>query len=299
MKTIEIMGFDGKPKEILTLSERTRVFYEKFPRDRFSWRMEQIPMSETNPVLAAIQNANPEAVKEILKSAPSSAFRKTVHFRCTLHDNVLNLDLGSASAYGEFQEYKDLERIESAAFSRMIALVAGIGVEDQDLLAQADAMLATQGSPKPKEDPKAQVRDGFSVTDTNKPKKETKPKKEDQAGDMETQLGESQSAEPTEAPKIAAQAASVGPETGFEEPEQEQTADSPATVDESVFFLLGQEAPKAAAIAAEFGLDADRLAQYLGSDSVKLRRLDKEAKKVANGSLTREQFVAMVNELCD
>ncbi|MBU2735923.1 hypothetical protein HAQ00_09340 [Acidithiobacillus caldus ATCC 51756] len=294
-KTITITGDDGIPKQIIALSERIQMFYEKFPRERYTWRMEQIPLQETNPVLAALANADPAAVKDILKVAPAAAFKRTVQFRCTLRDDLLGRDLGSATAYGEYYEYKDVERIESAAFSRMIALVAGIGMDDQDDLIQADALLCTKGNAKGgSQEPKAATRNpNFSLQNANAERAE---KGKQQPATQPT-------SEPH--PKAATESAATDPVVEVAGPEsptdgENATQEVDGQEHQSLFFLLPPDlAKEAARIAAQYDLDANALASHVGSDSVKIRRILKESKKVETGTLTREQFRAMVQEKCE
>lgn len=300
-KTLTIVGDDGVPKQILALSERTRMFYEKFPRERYSWRMEQVPLQESNPVLAALANADPAAVKDILKVAPAAAFKRTVQFRCTLRDDLLGRDLGSATAYGEYYEYKDVERIESAAFSRMIALVAGIGLDDQDELIQVDALLcAKENTNGGKKEPKAAEQNpNFSLADANAPRAAAKRQEAAAATSQNDQAQGLQSG--TDAAQTATVVATdaAGPESPVEESTTQQPkADGQAY--QSLFFLLPADlAKEAAQVAAEFELDANALASHVGSDSVKIRRILKESRKVQAGTLTREQFQAMVQEKCE
>ncbi len=298
-KKISIIGDDGQAKEILALSERVRIFYERFSRDRYSWRSELVPMEATNPLLAAISalNGAPEMVKDVLKMAPQGVLRQTVHYRCTLRDELLNRDIGSASAFGEYGGYKDLERIESAAFSRMLALVAGINADDLDAEIQED-MART-----------------FAPSQTTARKEAAIPAQFNMAAkNMQSPTGDGSQKPASVAVfpgrKPAAQKADseeqsstvAGPDAFDSEPGDKTTGkatDPNATEGDfrGFFFLLDEpEVDKAVALIHEYGLDASPLAAYIGSDKVKLRRILKESARVSAGSITADEFRALINE---
>ena len=300
-KKISIIGDDGQTKEILAFSERVRIFYEKYPRDRYSWRNEMLPMEATNPLLAAISalNGAPEMVKDVLKMAPQGSLRQTIHYRCTLRDELLNRDIGSASAFGEYGAYKDLERIESAAFSRMLALVAGINADDLDAEIQED-MTRTFAPSQVVERKDAVIPAQFNMAAKNAQTTTSTGDGSQKPASVAVFPGRKPVAQKTGSEETAGTVA--GPDAFDSAPEEkgpEKVTDPNATEGDfrSFFFLLDDPAvDQAVALIYEYGLDASPLAAYIGSDKVKLRRILKESARVSAGSITADEFRALINE---
>lgn len=300
-KKISIIGDDGQAKEILAFSERVRIFYERFPRDRYSWRSEMVPMEATNPLLAAISalNGAPEMVKDVLKMAPQGALRQTVHYRCTLRDELLNRDIGSASAFGEYGAYKDLERIESAAFSRMLALVAGINADDLDVEIQED-MARTFAPSRTTARKEASIPTQFNMAAKNTQSATPTGDGSQKPTSVAVFPGRKPAAHKADSEEQSSTIA--GPDAFDSEPGDkatEKATDPNATEGDfrSFFFLLDEpEVDKAVALIHEYGLDASPLAAYIGSDKVKLRRILKESARVSAGSITADEFRALINE---
>jgi len=283
-KKLSIIGDNGEVKEILAFSERVRIFYERFPRERYSVIMEIVPPGETNPFLQAVEmlRESPESLKEVMKLAPKGCFEKSAHYRCSLRDDFTKRIVGAADAFGEMNAYKDLERIQSAAFSRMLAIVCDINPDDLDgdiendieTMKQSGTFKSNTGSIKSATPVAHQSTKEAPATVATFPRRGNNAQHKDDAFEQ------------------SASDQATTPAAKNEAPEEKDDAKI-----KGFFFLLEQEdANTAAEIATDCGINPSDFANYLGSDKVRLRRILKQYHRVAAGSLSKEDFVAMVNE---
>lgn len=276
VKKLSIIGENGEVKEILAFSERVRIFYERFPRERFSVIVETIPQSATSPFLQSLNALKdaPEALKEVVKKCPSNVFQNSVHYRCSLRDDLTQRVVGSADAFGEIVAYKDLERIQSAAFSRMLAIVCDINADDLDGDIESDIQKMGEVG--------TQIKSATAPSPHTQPAKKEGPSTVAAFPRRSKEEAFEDSADKTESPSKGDPA---------------NTAQSSSQENLGLFFLLEDDDAKVACeIATEFSIDASLFANYLGSDKVRLRRIIKQYHRVTAGALSKEDFVALINE---